>query len=148
MIMAQEIGEPERAADFIKEKRKRGEAIMGFGHRVYRAEDPRAHHLKEGVRQLSLEKGEPKWYAILEAVQEAMKPYGRLGVNVNVDFFAGVIYYLHGIPQDLFVPIFAVGRVPGWTAQVLEQLENNILLRPLTQYVGPMDVEYVPIDKR
>ena len=148
MQMAREIEEPERAADYVKELRSRGEPVMGFGHRVYRAEDPRARHLREGVQRLSSEKGEPKWYAILEAVQEAMRPYGRLGVNVNVDFFAGVIYYLHGIPQDLFVPIFAVGRLPGWTVQVLEQMENNILLRPLLHYVGPLDREYAPIDAR
>ena len=148
MLMAQAIGEPERAADYVKQLRKDGEAIMGFGHRVYRAEDPRAHHLREGVKRLSAEKGEPKWYAILEAVQEAMKPYGRLGVNVNVDFFAGVIYYLNGFPADLFVPIFAVGRVPGWTVQVLEQMENNILIRPLAEYVGEMDLAYVPIEQR
>ncbi|MCY3655112.1 MAG: citrate (Si)-synthase [Chloroflexi bacterium] len=148
MQMAREIEEPERAADYVKELRSRSQPVMGFGHRVYRAEDPRARHLREGVQRLSAEKGEPKWYAILEAVQEAMRPYGRLGVNVNVDFFAGVIYYLHGIPQDLFVPIFAVGRVPGWTVQVLEQMENNILLRPLLHYVGPLDREYVPIDAR
>ena len=148
MKMAQAIGEPQQAADYVKELRSRSEPIMGFGHRVYRAEDPRARHLREGVRRLSAEKGEPKWCAILEAVQEAMRPYGRLGVNVNVDFFAGVIYYLHGIPQDLFVPIFAVGRVPGWTVQVLEQMENNILLRPLLHYVGPLDQQYVPIEER
>ena len=148
MQMAREIEEPGRAAGYVKELRSRGEPVMGFGHRVYRAEDPRARHLREGVQRLSAEKGEPKWYAILEAVQEAMRPYGRLGVNVNVDFFAGVIYYLHGIPQDLFVPIFAVGRVPGWTVQVLEQMDNNILLRPLLHYVGPLDREYVPIEGR
>ena len=148
MKMAQEIEEPERAAAYVKELRSRSEPIMGFGHRVYRAEDPRARHLREGVQRLSAEKGEPKWYAILGAVQEAMRPYGRLGVNVNVDFFAGVIYYLHGIPQDLFVPIFAVGRVPGWTVQVLEQMENNILLHPLLHYVGPLDQPYIPIEER
>ena len=148
MKMAQAIEEPERAADYVKELRARGEPIMGFGHRIYRAEDPRARHLREGVRRLSQEKGEPKWHAILEAVVEAMRPYGRLGVYVNVDFYAGVIYYLHGIPQDLFVPIFAVGRVPGWTVQVLEQMENNILIRPLLQYVGPIDQPYVPIEQR
>ena len=148
MKMAQAIEEPERAADYVKELRSRSEPIMGFGHRVYRAEDPRARHLREGVRRLSQEKGEPKWYGILEAVVEAMRPYGRLGVHVNVDFYAGVIYYLHGIPQDLFVPIFAVGRVPGWTVQVLEQMANNILIRPLLQYVGPLDQQYVPIAER
>jgi citrate synthase len=77
-----------------------------------------------------------------------MKPYARLGVHVNVDFFAGVIYYLNGFSPDLFVPIFAVGRVPGWTVQVVEQLENNILIRPLTQYTGALDLEYLPIDRR
>ena len=110
---------------------------MGFGHRVYRAEDPRARHMRAGVEQLSREMGEPKWYQILEALVEAMKPYARHGVNVNVDFYAGVVYFLNGIAEDLFVPIFAVGRVPGWTVQVLEQMENNILIRPLTLYNGP-----------
>lgn len=148
MKMAREIGEPERAADYVRERRSRGEPIMGFGHRVYRAEDPRARHLREGVRRLSQEKGEPRWYGILEEVLRAMQPFARRGVNVNVDFYSGVIYYLHGIPQDLFVPIFAIGRVPGWAAQVLEQAENNILIRPLLQYTGPRDREYVPVEAR
>ncbi len=148
MQMAMEIGDPANAAAYVKSLRDQGKPIMGFGHRVYKVEDPRAIHLREGVKKLSLERGEPKWYAILEAVIEAMHPYARLGVHVNVDFFAGVIYYLNGFPPDLFVPIFAVGRVPGWTVQVVEQLENNILIRPLTQYTGPMDLEYVPLDER
>jgi citrate synthase len=121
---------------------------MGFGHRVYRAEDPRARHMRAGVKQLSREMGQPKWYQILEALVEAMKPYARHGVNVNVDFYAGVVYYLNGIPADLFVPIFAAGRVPGWTVQVIEQMENNILIRPLTLYNGPEPRDYVPIEKR
>jgi citrate synthase len=148
MQMALEINAPERAADYVKQLRAADRPVMGFGHRVYKVEDPRARHLREGVKRLSVEREEPQWYAILEAVQEAMKPYARLGVHVNVDFFAGVIYYLNGFPPDLFVPIFAVGRVPGWTVQVIEQLENNILIRPLTQYTGPMDLEYVPIEAR
>ncbi|NWM69710.1 citrate/2-methylcitrate synthase, partial [Escherichia coli] len=78
-------------------------------------EDPRARHMRDGVRRLSAEMGQPKWTAILDALVKEMAPYARHGVNVNVDFYAGVIYYLHGIPKDLFVPIFAVGRVPGWT---------------------------------
>ena len=92
--------------------------------------------------------GEPHWNEILKAVVEAMQPYARLGVNVNVDFYSGVIYYLHGIPQDVFVPIFAVGRVPGWTLQVLQQMQNNILIRPLLQYNGPPLRAYVPIGQR
>ncbi len=148
MRMAQEIGEPERAQAYVENLRKNRQPVMGFGHRVYRAEDPRARHMRDGVKRLSEEMGQPKWYAILEAVVEAMRPYARLGVNVNVDFYAGVVYYLHGIPEDLFVPIFAIGRVPGWSVQVLEQFEHNILIRPLTQYTGPDERPYAPIERR
>jgi citrate synthase len=148
MRMAEEIGDPANTPAFVKAKRAAKEPITGFGHRVYRAEDPRARHMREGVKRLSKEMGEPKWYEILESVVAEMKPYARHGVNVNVDFYSGVIYYLHKIPKDLFVPIFAVGRVPGWTVQVLEQLENNILIRPLTLYTGPEARDYVPIADR
>jgi len=148
MLMAREVGEAANAAEYVKRKRANKEPVMGFGHRVYRAEDPRARHMRAGVEKLSREMGQPKWYQILEALVEAMKPYARHGVNVNVDFYAGVVYYLNGIPADLFVPIFAVGRVPGWTVQVLEQMENNILIRPLTLYNGPEPRDYVPLDKR
>jgi len=146
--MAQEIGDPANVAAYVKKKREAKEAITGFGHRVYRAEDPRARHMREGVKRLSQEMGQPKWYAILDALVKAMAPYARHGVNVNVDFYSGVIYYLHQVPKDLFVPIFAVGRVPGWTVQVLEQQANNILIRPLTLYSGPAPREYVPIGRR
>ncbi len=148
MKMAQEIGEPGNAAEYVKRKRANREAVMGFGHRVYRAEDPRARHMRAGVEKLSIEMGQPKWYQILAALVEAMKPYARHGVNVNVDFYAGVVYYLNGIAPDLFVPIFAVGRVPGWTVQVLEQMQTNILIRPLTVYNGPEPRAYVPPEAR
>ena len=148
MRMAQEIGDPARAAEYVKEKRKNKEPVTGFGHRVYRAEDPRARHMRDGVQRLSQEKGEPKWFDILQAVVEAMAPYARHGIHVNVDFYSGAIYHLHGVPRDLFVPIFAVGRVPGWTVQILEQLASNILIRPLLVYDGPGPRDYVPIDKR
>ena len=148
MHMAREIGDPSKAAAYVKARRKAREPIMGFGHRVYRAEDPRARHMREGVRRLSEEMGQPHWYAILEALVEAMRPYARHGVNVNVDFYAGVVYHLHGIPEDLFVPIFAIGRIPGWTVQAMEQLGNNILIRPRLLYTGPEAREYVPIEAR
>jgi citrate synthase len=148
MKMAEEIGDPARAADYVKEKRKAGVAITGFGHRVYRAEDPRARHMRAGVERLSKEMGQPKWFEILQAVVAAMAPYARHGVNVNVDFYSGVVYHLLGVKRDLFVPIFAIGRVPGWVVQVLEQLENNILIRPLTVYNGPVARDYVPLSKR
>ena len=148
MKMAEEIGDPEHAAAYVRGKRKAGEPVTGFGHRVYRAEDPRARHMRAGVERLSREMGQPKWYAILQAVVDAMAPYARHGVNVNVDFYSGVVYHLLGIKKDLFVPIFAIGRVPGWAVQVLEQLDNNILLRPLTLYDGPGPRQYVPICDR
>ena len=148
MRMAQEIGDPTNAADYVKRKRANKEPVMGFGHRVYRAEDPRARHMRAGVETLSRAMGEPKWYRILAALVDAMKPYARHGVNVNVDFYAGVVYFLNGIAEDLFVPIFAAGRVPGWTVQVLEQFENNILIRPLTLYNGPAPRPYVPFEQR
>ncbi|HEX5129073.1 MAG TPA: citrate/2-methylcitrate synthase [Usitatibacter sp.] len=148
MKMAQEVGDPSKAAEYVKAKRANREAIMGFGHRVYKAEDPRARHMRAGVEKLSIEMGEPKWYQILAALVEAMKPYARHGVNVNVDFYAGVVYYLNGIPNDLFVPIFAIGRVPGWAVQVMEQMESNILIRPLTVYAGPEPRDYVKMESR
>jgi citrate synthase len=148
MKMAQEVGDPANAAAYVKDMRARREAVMGFGHRVYRAEDPRARHMRDGVERLSAQMGQPQWFAILQALVDAMKPYARHGVNVNVDFYAGVVYFLHGIPVDLFVPIFAIGRVPGWTVQVLEQLDNNILIRPLTVYNGPGPRDWVAIEER
>src|SRR5215212_3684146 len=148
MRMAQEIGDPSRAEEYVNTKRKRGEPVTGFGHRVYRAEDPRARHMRAGVAALSEEMGEPRWFDILQAVVEAMKPYARHGIHVNVDFYSGVIYYLQGIAADLFVPIFAAGRVPGWTAQCLEQSHSNILIRPLTLYDGPPARDYLPLSQR
>jgi citrate synthase len=148
MKMALEIGEPENAAAYVAAKRAAREPVTGFGHRVYRAEDPRARHMREGVERLGREMGEPKWYEILQAVVAAMAPYARHGVNVNVDFYSGVIYHLHRIPTDLFVPIFAIGRVPGWGVQCIEQAARNILIRPLTVYDGPEERAYAPVGER
>jgi citrate synthase len=148
MKMVQEIGAPENAAAYVKAKRANREAVTGFGHRVYRAEDPRARHMREGVRKLGEEMGAPEWYAILQGVVDAMKPYARHGLNVNVDFYSGVVYQLHGIPMDLYVPIFAIGRMPGWIIQCIEQLEGNILIRPLTLYNGAEPRDYVALSDR
>lgn len=148
MKMVQEIGTPDNAAPYVKAKRKNREAVTGFGHRVYRAEDPRARHMRDGVAKLSQEMGQPQWYEILQGVVEAMQPYARHGLNVNVDFYSGVIYQLHGIPMDLYVPIFAIGRVPGWVIQCMDQQRQNILIRPLTLYNGPDMRPYVDINQR
>lgn len=148
MKMALEIGEVENVEAYLAGKRERRERIMGFGHAVYRAEDPRARHLREGSRRLAEKKGDPKWFQILSEVEERMKPYAERGICVNVDFWAGSVYYLLGVPEDLFIPIFAVARVPGYVAQILEQQDKNMLIRPQMRYDGPMEVEFVPIEKR
>lgn len=149
MKMALEIGQPENAAEYCRNILDNGGRIMGFGHRVYRAEDPRARHLRERSRVLSEKMGQPHWFQILTYVEEeAMVPYRSRGIFVNVDFFAGSIYYLLGIPDDLFISIFALGRIPGWTLQCVEQFQDNILIRPLLEYTGEMDLEYVPLEQR
>jgi len=148
MTMSLEIGSEDNAADYVRNTLDGGGRIMGFGHRVYKAVDPRSLHLQDDLKALGERKGEPKWYSILQKVLEVMQPYSRRGICQNVDFFSGAMYYLLGIPEDLFISIFAVGRIPGWTAQVVEQFENNILLRPRLQYVGELDREFIPIANR
>ena len=148
MTMSQEIGSVDNAEKYVKDTLSSGGRIMGFGHRVYRAVDPRSLHLQDDLKELGERKGEPKWYSILQSVVEVMKPYSRKGINQNVDFFSGAMYFLLNIPEDLFISIFAIGRVPGWTAQVLEQFENNILLRPRLKYVGDLDREFIKIEDR
>ena len=148
MTMSLDIGSEDNAADYVRNTLDGGGRIMGFGHRVYTAVDPRSLHLQDDLKALGERKGEPKWYSILQKVVEVMQPYSRRGICQNVDFFSGAMYYLLGIPEDLFISIFAVGRIPGWTAQVVEQFENNILLRPRLQYVGELDREFIPIDNR
>ncbi len=149
MKMALEIGQPENAEEYCRNILDNGGRIMGFGHRVYKAEDPRARHLRERSRALGEKLGEPRWFQILNYVEEeVMVRYRSRGIFVNVDFFAGSIYYLLDIPDDLFISIFALGRIPGWTLQCAEQYEDNILIRPLLEYSGDMDLEYVPIEQR
>ena len=149
MKMALDIGHPENAEEFARKILDGGGRIMGFGHRVYKAEDPRARHLRERSRTLGEKMGHPEWFQILTYLEdEVMVPYRSRGIFVNVDFFAGSIYYLLEIPDDLFISIFALGRIPGWTAQCAEQYEDNMLIRPRMVYSGAMDLEYVPIEQR
>ena len=148
MKMTQEIGSEENAEPYVLDLLRSGKRVMGFGHPVYKTVDPRAVHLQEDVKALGQRKGQPQWFSILQAVTKVMEPYSRRGICQNVDFFSGAMYSLLGIPDDLFISIFAMGRVPGWTVHVLEQYDNNILLRPMLLYVGPEDREYVPIDRR
>ena len=149
MRMALDIGQPENAEEYCRNILDNGGRIMGFGHRVYKAEDPRARHLRERSKALGEKMGQPKWFEILTYLEEnVMSKYRDRGIFVIVDFFAGSIYYLLGIPDDLFISIFALGRIPGWTLQCLEQFDDNILIRPLLEYTGGMDLEYTPIESR
>mgnify|MGYP001267985575 FL=1 len=148
MAMALDIGEEDRAEGYVRNILDGGGRIMGFGHGVYKVEDPRARHLQAECQVLGEQKGQPKWFRILSKVAEVMEPYQSRGICPNVDFWAGAMYHLMGIPKELFISIFAMGRIPGWTAQVTEQFSNNILLRPLLLYDGPMDLPYVPLDDR
>ena len=148
MKMAAEIGSEDNVESYVKDLRRNGKPVMGFGHPVYKAIDPRSVHLREGARLLSERKGRPQWFAVLEALIKVMEPYARKGVHPNVDFWSGAVYSLLEIPDDLFISIFAIGRIPGWTSQVLEQYAANYLIRPRLLYIGPMDAKYVPIEQR
>ncbi len=140
--MLQQIGEPENVDAFVEDCLKNKKKIMGIGHRVYKTLDPRAPHLREMAIKLTEELGEAKWIKMCERIAEIMRE--RKGLNANVDFYSATVYYSLGIPTDLFTPIFAIARASGWTAQVLEQLRDNRLYRPLTLYTGPATLSPVP----
>ena len=150
MRMAEEIGSAENAEKYVNDKLEARERIMGFGHAVYKDVDPRAKHLRAGAKALGEREGQTKWYSIIEAVTktEAMQRRSRAGLNPNVDLWSGAVYSLLGIPEDLFVPLFAIGRMPGWAAHIAEQLTAREILRPRLLYSGPVDVKYVPIEDR
>ena len=146
MKMLLEIGEPARADEWLRDALASKKKIMGFGHRVYKTEDPRSVWLRKFSRELAEAKGETRWIEILERLREMM--FAEKKLYPNVDYYSGSAYYLMGIPLDLFTPIFAVSRISGWTGHVLEQYANNRLIRPRAEYIGPRGVPYVPIDKR
>ena len=134
------------AAGYVRGKLARKERIMGFGHRVYKTMDPRATSLRRMLTRLSEEKGDAYWLDTAVLMMETMK--GEKDLNPNVDFFSAPVYYLLGIEIDLYTPIFAISRVAGWTAHLLEQWDGNRLIRPRLAYVGQKDLKVVPIDKR
>ena len=146
MEMLDEIGSVDRVEEVVKGKLSRHERIMGFGHRVYKVEDPRATILREWSRKVGEEKGNLRYYDLLRKVEEVV--HREKGLYPNVDLYSGSVYALLGIPHDLFTPIFAVSRVSGWTAHVLEEYDDLRLIRPTAAYVGPTDLEYVPIGER
>jgi citrate synthase len=146
MRMLLEIGEPDRTDQYIRGALASKKKIMGFGHRVYKADDPRAAWLQRLARDLADASGDRKWYEISERVRTLVQHAKPL--PVNVDFYSASVYYTLGIPIDLFTPLFAISRVAGWTAHVYEQYSDNRLIRPESEYIGPMDVHYVPLDER
>ena len=150
MQMSLEIGSEANAEAYVAKILDNGGRVMGFGHPVYRAVDPRAIHLRADAKALGERKGQPKWFSIIEAVTEtkAMKERAKKGLHPNVDLWSGAIYYLLDIPEDLFVPMFALGRIPGWTAHIIEQYSKKDILRPRLLYDGPLDLTYVPIEQR
>ncbi|HEX8090778.1 MAG TPA: citrate/2-methylcitrate synthase [Blastocatellia bacterium] len=142
------VGAPENAAAYVRERLDSSQPVMGFGHRVYRTSDPRVHHQREAVREISRGAEAASSVEVVEAIIDAMKPYARHGVGPNVDLYAGVEYRLLGLPDDLAVPMFVAGRIAGWVAQALEQKSNNVLIRPLLQYVGARSRKYTPLSER
>jgi citrate synthase len=146
MQMLEAVGEPEKAEGFVRDAFAQKRKIMGFGHAVYRTEDPRATHLRRLSRQIGEEAGDRRFYDLSERVESAVK--AQKGLNANVDFYSASLYRMLGIPTDLFTPVFAASRVAGWTAHVLEQLGNNRLIRPESEYTGPRGVAYVPLERR
>jgi len=150
MKMLIDLGETatgDRIDEFVKGKFARKEKISGFGHRVYHTEDPRATHLRQMSRDLGQRAGEPMWFEMSQRIEALVKTEKKL--NPNVDFYSATTYHALGIDVDLFTPIFAVSRVSGWTAHVLEQYANNRLIRPRAEYIGPeYPQRYVALDAR
>jgi citrate synthase len=145
--MLQEIGDEKNVDAYIEKQLAEKKKIMGIGHRVYKTLDPRAPHLRAMAIKLSEKIGEPKWIRMSQRIAELMKQ--KKNLNANVDFYSATVYYSLGIPTDLFTPVFAIARCAGWCAHVLEQLEDNRLYRPLSEYVGePVGKKVVPIDQR
>ncbi|HEY8495387.1 MAG TPA: citrate synthase [Myxococcota bacterium] len=146
MRMLLEVGSPKRLEAYLDEAIAAKRKVMGFGHRVYKEGDPRAAILKRMSAELTAETGRPELYEMSAAMEEYM--HERKGLIPNVDFYSASVYYSMGIPIDLFTPVFAVSRVAGWCAHVLEQYQNNRIYRPRGKYVGPTDKRYVPIEER
>lgn len=145
--MLEEIGSEDKVDAYIEDALAQKKKIMGIGHRVYKTLDPRAPHLQKMAVKLSTQLGDPKWINMSERIAKLMKE--KKNLNANVDFYSATVYYSLGIPTDLFTPVFAIARCSGWCAHVLEQLEDNRLYRPLSEYVGePVGKTVLPLDER
>ncbi|NMM53728.1 citrate synthase [Paenibacillus aquistagni] len=146
MVMLEEIGSYDQVDDYIQEKLNNKEKIMGFGHRVYKNGDPRAKHLMKMSEELGKAKGNLELYNMSVRIEELVT--GQKGLQPNVDFYSASTYTMLEIPRDLFTPIFAISRMSGWTAHILEQYENNRIIRPRAEYVGPAGQIFTSIQER
>ncbi|MBX9724359.1 MAG: citrate synthase [Candidatus Obscuribacterales bacterium] len=144
--MLLQIGETKDAEPFIKKQLADHKKIMGFGHRVYKTEDPRAAHLRKMSEELGKRINEMKWYEMSRTIEEAV--FREKGFYANVDFYSASVYYMLGIPIDLFTPIFAMSRISGWAAHILEQYANNRLIRPRAEYTGRTNLKYEAVENR
>lgn len=146
MRMLMEIGEADKAEEWIKNALAQKRKIMGFGHRVYHTEDPRATHLRKMSEEIGQRYNQTKWFEMSQIIEKVVKE--QKGLNPNVDFYSASTYYVMGIDIEIFTPIFACSRISGWTAHVLEQYSNNRLIRPRADYVGIKRRSYVPVEQR
>jgi citrate synthase len=146
MRMLLEVGEAERVDQFLRGALTAKRKIPGFGHRVYKVEDPRAKWLRDLSRQVAEDSGNMRWFEMSERIRDYM--YEHRDLPVNVDFYSASLYYAMGVPIDIFTPLFAISRVSGWTAHVYEQLSDNRLIRPGSEYIGPTSVKYASIEER
>jgi len=146
MKMLLKLGDISNVEPFVKDALARKQKVSGFGHRIYKTTDPRAEQLRRIALQLADHSGNRKWIDMSEKMREIV--WNERQLYVNVDFYSASVYYTLGIPIDLFTPIFAISRVAGWTAHVMEQLMDNRIMRPDSVYVGPKDQKYVPLDQR
>lgn len=146
MRMLDEVGSIERVESWVDEAFAQKRRIPGFGHRVYKTGDPRAGFLRRLSRELGEARGDTRLTDMSEAIEKAVLKHREL--YPNVDFYSASVYHYLGIPTTLFTPVFAISRMSGWTAHILEQLADNRLIRPRANYVGPEQLDWVPIDKR
>src|SRR5215471_11776121 len=147
MRMLLDIGDPSRVDDYVRNLFAQKKKIMGFGHRVYHTEDPRATHLRRMSKEACERAGQSKWFEMSARIEELVKTEKK--INANVDFYSASTYFVSGMPIDLFTPFFAVSRMSGWTAHILEQYSNNRLIRPRAEYIGPApDLKWVPLNQR
>jgi citrate synthase len=149
MKMLNEIPSVDDVEDYVMKKLAAKDRIMGFGHRVYKAKDPRATDLQKLAKQLAEDTGKADLYEKSHKIEEIMeREVASKGIYPNVDFYSATTYHCIGLELDLFTPMFALSRIAGWSGHIIEQLQDNRLFRPKAQYVGPHDAPYVPIDTR